>query len=971
MANCKTYLCLLLGVLLNTCLYGQGWEKSYGGVGLDAASDLLAAPDGGQFVVGNSASFGNGSQDVYIIKTHPNGQEEWSKTIPSPLFSEYGRSIQRTSDNKLIIAGTSVQENISKILLIKTDLQGNVLWTFTSAQDSLTGRGVVELPSGDFMVCGSHINARTDSNGITYTDSDAHLLRVSASGQELASYSYGGNRPEDSYALLNHGPNSVVVAGYTRSIGLGSYDVYLLEVDFNTGALLQEKTFGSSSSELGYGLAPSIDGGYFITGLQELGTNSREDVFLLRLNASLNQQWWQNYPATGFENGRDLVETTNGAVLITGESRITANSNRNPIVIKTDALGNLIWQRTFGGLLGDGTTGISLLPDDAFAIAGYTFSYGQGASDAYLIQSDSSGVAFSNLIYGNVFSDLDLNCSLSPSPEEGIDGWMLEVNGSMLRYTMTDEEGNYEFHLPDGNYDLRVLPPNSYWDPCQAFYPIHLNGPFDSVLVNIPMQAEVDCPLLSVNISTPFLRRCFPNTYYVEYCNSGTESVVDARVEVELDHYLILDSVSNDITYTQNGQTYSFDVGDLDLFECRKFRIFATLSCDSTVTGQTHCVEAYIFPDTICQPISPDWDGSSLDIVESECLGDSITFHIKNVGQGDMTEISAFIIVEDQIVLMTGGIDLLSTQDTFIRIPATGGTMRMEIQQSPGHPGLNEPSITVEGCGDSPFSTGHVIELPQNDGNPFIDIDCQESIGSFDPNDKLAFPKGFSDDHLILPNIDIEYLIRFQNTGTDTAFRVVIRDTLSTWLDLESLQTGVASHDYQVQVYDDNVIQFTFDNILLPDSTTNELESHGFVKFQIAQKLDNPNGTQIFNSAGIYFDYNEPIITNQTFHLVGENFLHGFLPTQTEDPNSAIQFRYYPNPFVSHITFELDLPKPAATTRPISFTLYDLQGRQLRNEYFTDQSFTFERNNLAKGFYLFTIEQEGQLIGQGKLVIGQ
>ena len=973
LANCKTYLCLLLGVLLAPCLYGQGWEQNYGGAGLDAASDLLAAPDGGQFVVGNSASFGNGDQDVYLFKTQANGQTEWSTTIGSPFFAEYGRSIQFTSDNHLIIAGTSVQESVSRILVVKTDLQGNVLWTFTSTQDSLAGRAIVELPSGDFMVCGSEIVARTDGSGIQYTDSDLYLLRVSAAGQQQAGYRFGGDRPEDAYALATHGTDRVVVAGYTRSIGAGGYDVYLLEVDSNTGGLLTEKTFGSTDNELGYGMAPTSDGGYLITGLQELGTDSREDVFLLRLDAALEQQWWQAYPEAGFENGRDLVETASGAILITGESRITANANRNPIVLKTDASGNLEWQRTFGGLLGDGTNSISTLPGGAFAIAGYTFSYGLGASDAYLIQSDSTGVAFSNVLYGNVFSDLNVDCVPSAtSSEAGIPGWLLAVNGPAQRYSLTDSAGNYAFHLPDGNYELRVLPPNSYWESCQPNYFAPLNGPFDSLLIDVPMQPDISCPLLSINVSTPFLRRCFPNTYHVEYCNSGTEAALDAQVSIDFDPYLIIASVSHGLSYSNSGQQYTFAVGDLDLFECGKFRVYTTLSCDSTVTGQTHCVEATIYPDTICQPIDPDWDGSSLDL-QGNCQGDSIVFRVRNVGQGDMNEISAYIIVEDQIVLFTGGIDLLATQDTLIKVPSTGGTMRMEVEQSQGHPGLNEPSVTVEGCGDAPFSRGHVIELPQNDGNPFVDIDCQESIGSFDPNDKLAFPKGFSEEHFILPNTDIEYLIRFQNTGTDTAFRVVIRDTLSTQLDLESLRAGVASHDYTVQVLNDRALQFTFDNILLPDSTTNELESHGFVKFQISQKRDHPNGTQIFNRAGIYFDYNEPIITNQTFHLVGQNFLHGFMtdPTGTGEVGEGLQVRYYPNPFVDHITFELQAAPSVTAARPVRFLLYDTQGRLLRNEYFTDQTFTFERKNLAPGFYVFQLEREGQLIGQGKLVIGQ
>ncbi|MBK8427474.1 MAG: hypothetical protein IPL27_16535 [Lewinellaceae bacterium] len=83
---------------------------------------------------------------------------------------------------------------------------------------------------------------------------------------------------------------------------------------------------------------------------------------------------------------------------------------------------------------------------------------------------------------------------------------------------------------------------------------------------------------------------------------------------------------------------------------------------------------------------------------------------------------------------------------------------------------------------------------------------------------------------------EIEYLIRFQNTGTDTAFTVMIMDTISTLFDITSLRPGASSHPYTFNLLGQGVAQFVFSNIMLPDSNVNEVASHGFVKLTIAPK---------------------------------------------------------------------------------------------------------------------------------------
>lgn len=137
--------------------------------------------------------------------------------------------------------------------------------------------------------------------------------------------------------------------------------------------------------------------------------------------------------------------------------------------------------------------------------------------------------------------------------------------------------------------------------------------------------------------------------------------------------------------------------------------------------------------------------------------------------------------------------------------------------------------------------------------------------GSYDPNDKQATPQ--LSPSQVANGEFIDYTIRFQNTGTDTAFTVVITDTLSSDLQTGTLQMVTSSHNCKTTVKG-NIVYFEFHNILLPDSNVNEPKSHGFVLFKIKPKTTVALNTVIPNKAAIYFDYNAPVITNTANTLI-------------------------------------------------------------------------------------------------------
>jgi hypothetical protein len=140
---------------------------------------------------------------------------------------------------------------------------------------------------------------------------------------------------------------------------------------------------------------------------------------------------------------------------------------------------------------------------------------------------------------------------------------------------------------------------------------------------------------------------------------------------------------------------------------------------------------------------------------------------------------------------------------------------------------------------------------------------------AYDPNDKQALPAGFTDEHYIAPDTDLEYRIRFQNTGNAPAFDVVIVDSLDvTHLDLSTFQSIGASHSYSTIVEPDGVVRFVFNNIMLPDSGSDFEGSQGYVLFRIRTRPDLLHFDIIENNAAIYFDQNPPIITNTYLHTI-------------------------------------------------------------------------------------------------------
>jgi uncharacterized repeat protein (TIGR01451 family) len=569
-----------------------------------------------------------------------------------------------------------------------------------------------------------------------------------------------------------------------------------------------------------------------------------------------------------------------------------------------------------------------------------------------------------NRISGYIYHDLNRNCY--PDFSEGaIIGRNLIINpGNII--TTTNSNGLWGIEsLPIGQYTMTVDTNGSWSTVCPTPFLFSVSHPDSIVAVSpIGLFSAFDCPSPNVSIYPSSLRPGLNQTIRVYACNQriGTYSIDSAYIVVELDTLISVQSASVPFTYL-GGNKYSFFIDTLYPGDRSSISIQSKLNSNAIV-GQALCIKASLFPtyscslDTIPNPfpngISPcntTYDDSHLT-VNSSCINNNIQFVIKNEGIGDMSCFSQIRILVDTQLVSIDSIQLISGDSLIIPIVGDSRTWRLEVDQHPLHLGNSSPSSTIELCGGmSNWTSGLFNAFPHDDADPSIDIFCGEATNSFDPNDKTGYPLGIGTANNIDPNQDLEYLIRFQNTGTDTAFTVVIRDTLSNLFDIFSVQSEVSSHDYSFRMYGQRILEWTFSNIMLPDSNINEAASHGFIKFKVKQNPNLPIGTLIENSAAIYFDFNAPIITNTSWHTINEDFISVSVNQVLEE---KLQIKFYPNPTTGLIYID------KKDNTEINIQVIDNLGRLLLVRKSNEKITTLNIKTFVNGVYFISINNGKQ-----------
>ena len=299
------------------------------------------------------------------------------------------------------------------------------------------GREVQETEDGGFIIVGW-------TNSFGAGDYDVYLIRTDANGDTLWTKTYGGINSDGGNSIQQTRDGGFIIVGSTRSFGAGESDVYLIRTDAN-GDTLWTKTYGGTDYDWGYSIQQMEDGGFIIVG----GTNSfgagDYDVYLIRTDANGDTLWTKTYGGADREWGYSIQQMEDGGFIVAGFTRSFGAGGSDVYLIRTDANGDALWIKTYGGVNSDWGNSIQQTKDGGFIIVGGTNSFGAGDYDVYLIRTDANGDTLWTRTYGS--ADYD-DCGASVQQTK--DGGFIIVGG-----TRSFGAGDYDVYLirTDANGD--------------------------------------------------------------------------------------------------------------------------------------------------------------------------------------------------------------------------------------------------------------------------------------------------------------------------------------------------------------------------------------------------------------------------------------------------------------------------------------------------------------------------------------
>ncbi len=827
-----------------------GWAKSYGANIVSGGSKpvyTLQTYDGG-FLTMSALDSTSMFSRPFIFKTASDGTLLWQQTLPGMYKITINTTLPMQlpdSGFMLVFPTPSIAGNnndlfpTDSLTILKLDKNGNKIWqhylskfsfsTFTNQFDTLYTK---------FM--NTRWASRLMSNGnILLLGNFQRMMNSSTKG-----WTRLGIETDTAGAVVNSTVIDTVVT-YPINTSMSSANVPFRLVSSPLGFLFAERFLLNTIPYDSYAL---VDNAMNIVWKKVLPTNFNIDAFeftpadsgfilvsnqlpqLIKLDKSGNVLWTSaslNIPSiTSLKN---VKPTADGGYIVTG-----ATASRM-ILAKTDANGNMQWYSILAPTALNPEIGYNVLStaDTGYLISGTITDIITGARQVRLVKTDSLGNVTTNYISGNVFNDVNGNCTLDGG-EPGIGGRIIELTPGFI-YTSTDSLGDYSFESGPGTFNVKLLPyPNNLSVSCPVNgYTVTLANSYDSVFAkNFADSILIHCSDLVIHAGIDEIRPCMKSTIGIAYHNNGTDTAFNVVVNYQVNDPDII-PYSSSVPYTFIlPDLYQLQIGTVPPGKSGVILIYDSVSC-SAVAGSMKCMSASI------TPISGDCD---------------TTNNTKNF--------------------------------------------------------------------------------------------CRSVITSYDPNDKQVESKnvsanGYVTGERINNSDELNYMIRFQNTGTDTAFSIVVVDTLSPLIDIASVQPGASSAAYSFKVLGPRVLQWTFSNINLPDSTTDAEGSHGFLAFTAKQTANNIDGAIINNAAAIIFDFNAGVLTNicsDTVQLSGSGvaMLGG---------NTSINI--FPNPTSGRFTFNSPL-------KHVMLKIYNQLGETVFTEQFTDALFNEELHlNGASGMRPF------------------
>jgi len=361
------------------------WARTYGGIDFDRAFFIQQTSDGGYVAAGYTASAGAGISDFWVLKLSLAGVIEWQYAYGGS-GDDVAYAVQETSDEGYIVAGYtySFGAGESDYWILKLTSEGEIEWQYTyGGIGEDTAYAIQETSDEGYIVAGY-------THSLGAPTSDTWILKLTSEGDIEWQHIYGGSGDDKAYSVQETSEGGYIVAGSTQYLGALDYDFWVLKLT-SAGFFEWQRIYGGYGDDVAYYIQETNDEGYIVAGDTNSFGNKESELWLLKLTSIGNVEWERIYGGSDNDYLNCIQETSDGGYIVTGYTYSFGAGGSDILALKLSSAGNIEWQRAYGGSEEDIAFYIQETSDEGYIAAGYTDSFGAGGSDFLLLKLFSDG----------------------------------------------------------------------------------------------------------------------------------------------------------------------------------------------------------------------------------------------------------------------------------------------------------------------------------------------------------------------------------------------------------------------------------------------------------------------------------------------------------------------------------------------------------------------------------------------------
>jgi hypothetical protein len=375
------------------------YECAFGKIGAYTRAYSIIPFNRDYLLAGASSIAGLGSSDVYLLKIDSNANVKWSRGIGGNLYDD-ARQVLRASDGGFTTIGTTMSfgNGSSSLYLTHTDSNGILLWgNVYGGVNTSSGYSLVQTSDSGYVLCGTV----TENFGVG--SSDIWLIRTDAAGNLVWGKTYGDVNADAGYKVIAVNGGFAVTGGV--SYGAGMYDMFLMRTD-TAGNPLWAHTYGGTNNETGLTIQYLPDGGYAVAGNTRSFGLGNYDVYFVRTDSMGNMLWNRTYGTSSSDECVDMKITPDNGFILGGESyAFGPGGDAEAFLLKIDSVGNTQWLRSYGGGYDEFIYSVICTSDGGYLFAGGTDSYGPGTTNLFAVKTDSVGYVNCNSVVQFMITD--------------------------------------------------------------------------------------------------------------------------------------------------------------------------------------------------------------------------------------------------------------------------------------------------------------------------------------------------------------------------------------------------------------------------------------------------------------------------------------------------------------------------------------------------------------------------------------